>query len=452
MLQAYVVTHIKQVLNNDPWLRRLYIDRRRLTDDIIAAIVQALSCCHQLEELDLTGKDIQCRGALKLAALLKDPKCALKCLDLSGSLRVIDYMDIIAGGLRQNKSMKKLVLHCINSGGRSNSNKLQALWSVWDNPESRLEDIGLAANGIGDDTVIALFNSLVGKRKLKRLGLELNTFPSARFAWSSTLPSHCIINSGLDPNDCRNRLTAPGWDAISNHLRSPDCVLEELQLGAITDNDTDINAMESIADALAHNQTLNGLYFEDHANAYSTSKVYNNILARVLCNKSSIMDTYNSNHTLTVWQRRLSQSWYSLYSADLGSYLEINKNNSKADAARKKIIKTHFSSGDMVVKPFLEMRTEVFPRVLAWMGKGGTDAAKDSVSDEITLLYRFVRDMPQVFCFVGNSTNVTYAGASNKGKLVHKLPLPPPPPRKRHRLTGGAEYTNRHRHWDILYV
>lgn len=438
MDQEYIITHIKRVIDNNPWLTELYIDSRRLSDDIIATIIQILSRCHQLETLDLAGKDIQRQGALNLAALLKDPNCTLKSLDLSGSYDMIDYMDTIVEGLKENKSIKKLVLHCVNSRGKDNSNKLQVLWKVWDNAESRLEDIGLAANGIGDDTVIALFNSLVGKRKLKRLILELNTIPStlSDYTWSSTLSDY-ISDSRLDPSDYRNHLTVAGWNAISNHLKSPDCILEELQLGTITDNDTDINAMESIAGALAHNQTLNGLYFKDHANADSTAKVYNT-LACALCNKSSIMDTYKSNHSLKeIWQRHLSRSWYSLCSADLGFYLEINKNNNKADAARKKIVKTHFS-GDLVVEPFLGMKTEVLPHVLAWMGKGGIHATEEGVYDGVPLLFKLVRDMPRVFCFVGNSTNVTcyseastnvacYSGSSKKGEPRKRLPPPPPP-------------------------
>jgi hypothetical protein len=70
---------------------------------------------------------------------------------------------------------------------------------------------------------------------------------------------------------------------------------------------------------------------------------------------------------------------------DLRSLLQINRNHITRDAARIKIIKTHFSDSVINVKPFTDMPTKVFPYSIAWMGR---DVPGMSV------LYQFIRSMP----------------------------------------------------------
>ena len=56
---------------------------------------------------------------------------------------------------------------------------------------------------------------------------------------------------------------------------------------------------------------------------------------------------------------------------------------------------------------------------LAWMGKGNHTAAESSMAQkDLSLVFKFVRDMPQVFCFVGNANRVTshYGSSSKKRK------------------------------------
>jgi len=66
--------------------------------------------------------------------------------------------------------------------------------------------------------------------------------------------------------------------------------------------------------------------------------------------------------------------------------LQINRNHSTRDAARIKIIKTHFSGSTIIVKPFTDiMATKVFPYAIAWM-------AWDIPG--MSVLYQFIRSMP----------------------------------------------------------
>jgi hypothetical protein len=49
--------------------------------------------------------------------------------------------------------------------------------------------------------------------------------------------------------------------------------------------------------------------------------------------------------------------------------LKINRENSVSQAARLKIINTHFSGSEIIMHPFMEMNLSVRPYAIAWMAK-----------------------------------------------------------------------------------
>jgi hypothetical protein len=63
--------------------------------------------------------------------------------------------------------------------------------------------------------------------------------------------------------------------------------------------------------------------------------------SRMLCNTSSISSTYNSNHTL---EKLCREDFNSALPANIMSLLRINRESSKIQAARIKIINTHFEA------------------------------------------------------------------------------------------------------------
>jgi hypothetical protein len=100
------------------------------------------------------------------------------------------------------------------------------------------------------------------------------------------------------------------------------------------------------------------------------------------------MSTYNSNHILS----KLSQEGYPIspLPIDLASSLQINRENSVSQAARLKIIKTHFSGSNINTAPFTVMESKVLPTAISWMGR---DCGISEISD---LLFVFVRSMPSL--------------------------------------------------------
>jgi hypothetical protein len=68
--------------------------------------------------------------------------------------------------------------------------------------------------------------------------------------------------------------------------------------------------------------------------------------------------------------------------------LRINRENSNSQAARIKVIKTHFSGSNINTQIFAGMEVNVLPTVIAWMGRdGGSDGNGD-------LLFAFLWSVP----------------------------------------------------------
>ena len=332
-------------------LRKLELKWLGIGDKIFQELIPVLQC-HKLETLDIiTGNYIYHRGMLALASWLRDPNCTLKILILT-HVELQDYdLATLAGGLKENSTVEKLNLNCVNHQEGNITQGLQELWSVWDNSQSRLEDISLYNNHIGDDALNDLVNAPAGKQKLRHLN---------------------IMGS--------ENITRIGWMALATHLQSPECSMTELKINHVDDDGAII-----IANSLAKCTSLKKLFVGSPSDSNITRTGFH-AFTQALCDKSSVINTFESNHSLEFLDISPSAS-------DLSFYLDLNKNNNRADAARKKIIKTHLS-GEMVVKSFLGLKIEVLPYAILWIGKEGVDAVA-----RLTLLYKFSRDMPQVFSF-----------------------------------------------------
>ena len=112
--------------------------------------------------------------------------------------------------------------------------------------------------------------------------------------------------------------------------------------------------------------------------------------ARVLCNKTSIGHTFDSNHTL---QRVVNNKRQPKGIKDL---LERNQEENKFDVARQKVIDVHFPDGFVGREPFVDMKLNVLPRALVWMARGGTRGQVDG------RFWEFLKSQPTLFAG-GNS-------------------------------------------------
>jgi len=210
-----------------------------------------------------------------------------------------------------------------------------------------------------------------------------------------------------------NRVTTAGWQALTDYLQSPNFALRELDLIYANINDDTVVALTS---ALTNNKTLRRLDFD-----YIIENVIENemitergwkAVSTLLCNKTSIMDTYNSNHTL----KEISICEDMNMPFDLNLYLAMNMNKGKAEVARQKILNTHFSTtydyydsdtdsddddsantGTSKIQEFLDMELKVMPTAIAWIGRPLPIFWRGPNVSGLPLLFDLLRKVPDLF-------------------------------------------------------
>lgn len=217
---------------------------------------------------------------------------------------------------------------------------------------------------------------------LKVLDLSDNSFTNTEVIF---LSNALTSNSSLKKlRMCSNlEVTITGWSTLfSSVFLSPTSSLQELILG---DNYLSDEAAIILANSLANNSSLE--YLEIETIFRDPERVWF-AFSSVLCNDSSIHDTYSSNHTLQ--QVCWTDEDYQL-SACLRFLLRLNRGTNKSQVARQKISTVHFT-GDFDMEPFTEMSLGSFPHVIAWMTND--DSAGIQV---IGKLYYFLRSLPSLF-------------------------------------------------------
>mmetsp|Transcript_26264 Transcript_26264/g.56396 ORF Transcript_26264/g.56396 Transcript_26264/m.56396 type:complete len:272 (-) Transcript_26264:183-998(-) len=229
----------------------------------------------------------------------------------------------------------------------------QAFSAVLQSHHSVLETLDLSYIDINDEALNSLTNALVGNNMLRELYLQ------------------------------GTRITTTGWEAFSAVLRSRTSALEKLDLTFSLLND---DTLRSFANALANNNNLKELLITDIDDDYDdiTSNGWVAFLP-LLCNTSSIMDTYHSNHTLEKLGDRDSEDELP---EDVKSLLRLNQENNKSQTARLKIIKTHFSGGDISMHPFKGMDLNALPRAIACMAQDFENNAEGTWGEGFELLYQ----------------------------------------------------------------
>jgi hypothetical protein len=116
---------------------------------------------------------------------------------------------------------------------------------------------------------------------------------------------------------------------------------------------------------------------------------------RVLCDKTSIVNTYTSNHTLCefmiygYWRDFRDEGGYSEVQDHVDYLLSVNENDNKGEVARQKILEHHFGdeSADNI-NIFSSIPESVLVHAIEWIGR-----------DELgrSFMYEFVRTFPHLF-------------------------------------------------------
>ena len=289
--------------------------------------------------------------ARQLSMTLKGCSKSLKHLKLRynqmGGEQLVDIIDAMS----THPQLEKIELPKMNIG-RHECTALADLLRV---TFSELRTLSLYNNGIDDEGVDALAGALV-KCNLSVLDLSYN----------------------FD-------ITARSCQSLASLLENPNSNLEELRLYR---NNIGNEGARNFADALASNNKLTTLGLNGSG---ITAEGYSSF-AKVLCDTSSINNTFLSNHTLE------SLGGSSNIPADVRSALALNKSSEdKRQVAIKKILK-HHRHFDM--QPFFEWDLKVLPIAINWFERArAIDSNNEAQIDKRKLeaIYQFIRAVPEVF-------------------------------------------------------
>ena len=230
-----------------------------------------------------------------------------------------NIVDIITS-LSMHPQLTELVFVGMNIG----RNECTALSTLLRCTTTQLQLLDLSGNRIDDEGVNVLVNALTNVKTLQELDLRSNRL-----------------------------ITLNAWKRVATLLELPDTKLEKLSIA-----NSDIGDDEAIvfATALANNTTLKTL-------SLSFSRITEDGWAhfsRLLCDTSSVNNTYLSNHTLTCFGSNEGQS--------VGVDFALGTNN-MADKQRVAMIKILHAHNHFNMQPFFEWEFKVLPLMFEWFEK-----------------------------------------------------------------------------------
>ena len=330
-------------------LRCLYLCHNNIGDNGLEALVKGMAKCNYLEALVLSGNPgITREGCYSLSNFLRSKSCCLEMLALDQT-NVEGYgVTALAAGLSSNLSLKQLCL----AGNSICDEGVNALVHCLPNCRN-LEELDLSDNVDGGFSAVGLkylTKAFQPGSNLKNLLLRDNDIDDkGLMALTEGMANNCSITK-LDLS--RNGRITP--EGLKNLLRSGRSCLKELELWGIRIGD---DGAKVLADELVGNTTLERLYF---CPGYSNIRAKGwKAFSRLLCDGSSVNDTYASNHTIS---NICSQ--HSLGAPSLTRFhVFLNQHFDSKDAATLKILIHH---RDIDMMPFFRWRLMFLPLVVDW--------------------------------------------------------------------------------------
>lgn len=357
-IESTIFQEVVSFLSKFKALQVFIFNALNLDDEGSAELIRILHANHT--EIKLLILDCQIgggQGCQALATWLKDPGCKIESLDLKNNQLGKRYVTVLAEALTFNTSVKSL-----NLSGNFRVSLTQGwpeLFNFLESATCGIESINLGSNSLVDDHMKQLVSGLANNKRLVKLNLARN-----------------------------REVTTSGWVALASFLRSPSCMLREIN---INHNDIRDQTAIAFANSLAVNQTLTTLIMLQRSAPLTTATW--DVFSQMLCNPTNIMATYLSNHTLSHIHVAVKLP------DNLKLYLDINRSNTKSEAARKKVFKTHFR-GNFDMQPFVDIKVGVLPLLVAWLA--ATECNDDCDGDNhdmFTAVYHFVKNMPVLFAY-----------------------------------------------------
>eukprot|EP00985_Skeletonema_marinoi_P025874 scaffold19439_cov145-Skeletonema_marinoi.AAC.1 len=347
----------------------------------VDAFMRGVACNQSITELSIKT-DLNVQGFKNLGLFLRNNN-SLTDLRFVNFLVGRECAHYIAMALEQcrNSSLRSFVLE--SSYDEDTFSEIATVLRF----QSQLEKLHIDCNNIGRNGCVALGNTLRRwqSSNLKCLTLSNNNIDDLGLEALVEGMSNC---SNLETvHLCDNRsITAAGIRSMAPLLQSETCSLKIIMLQRISFGDEGAIAL---AEGLRGNKSLSRLFFAP--TSAGVTDVGWAAFSKLLCDTSSINNTYLSNHTLE-WVGSLFYD-DSDTPPDVRRYLLWNKDQ-RIDAAICKILKTH-DHFDM--KPFFQWKLKFLPVMVAWFQRARAAGLEHLLgSKKLSSMYDFVRSMPML--------------------------------------------------------
>ena len=373
--------------------------------------------------------------------------------EFSIGVRGIDVgLQNLCSFFRENDNLDSLFLHNCEIG-RERAHELALALGRRD-VNSSLIRLCLDNNGIEDADFAIIAQALLRQPQLRRLRCAGNNvgriscekLGAMMRCRSFNLIDLCLGNDiddvglqSLVPGLCNNHnltylsitgpITAVGLRSLANFLQSDSCNLRSLCV-SLRLGDEEATAL---ADALKGNASLKTLVLPHHEHSNRRRNMTDvgwSAFSRLLCDTSSIHNTYLSNHSLTDIGDYNTMDDTPRFVTDLlkmnTEAYQINGTRNQKMLQSLKRRKILMSNPDLDMRPLFEYKLKLLPWVKKWFGRSiqlcGDEVGewKESVpelqSRELSAVYKFVRDMPLLISD-GYWTNVLTESKTKKQKL-----------------------------------
>eukprot|EP00984_Skeletonema_dohrnii_P029364 scaffold19900_cov119-Skeletonema_dohrnii-CCMP3373.AAC.1 len=372
-----------------------------LGDDASEAIVRGMGSLSQLEEIDYGSYSLGPNGFSALVTLLESGVLKLKKLSLEDGIGDDDVASLVNGLKSIGPSLKVLHLKDNLIGNEG----LLALVAALVNCTS-LEELDLARNDFSMATAGLgslsdwLQEAVLNLNKLSLLGCQMNDEGLQALAEGAT--NHCK-DLDLSGNDS---ITALGLRYLSTSLQSESCRLEKLDLGWMGIGDDGAGVL---ARGLVGNKVLRLHLCGECEDEIAITHAGWSAFSPVLCDTSSVNNTYLSNHTIQELWHCDAFDFINI-DEEIVQYLQLNKAHPQ-HAARCKILMNH-SHLDMT--PLLQWELKCLPLAVGWFERAAIcttlsihnsnpdscrlilEESKEVFQSRIlTALYEFVRGVPK---------------------------------------------------------
>ena len=255
---------------------------------------------------------------------------------------------------------------------------------------SQLQSITLKKNSIGRVGCIALAQMFQCQNSgLAKLDLGRNAIDDegVKILMPALAKSTTLRELGLAGHPS---ITSDGFRALSSLLESSKSKLEKL---CLANNNVCDKVMQLLASSLSNNTSLKTLNLVN-SQAKMTEQGWS-AFSLLLCNKTSIKATYQSNHTLRsiAWQ-----GFRTPMTAKTACLLQLNRTRvTKPQLAMSKILALH----DVLnMQPLFEWDFKMLPYMIEWFGRAAKcpiqpkEEKKKAEPRKLSAIYQFIRGMP----------------------------------------------------------